>query len=240
MTIATKLDKSADRVQQMFGEIAPRYDCMNHLLSMQVDRYWRRRAVQLVPPSNQQPILDICTGTGDLAFAYHRSSQGHVPIVAADFCRPMLARGEMKKRQRGLNGQVVFVQADAQDLPFDDDHFQVVCVAFGLRNVANTERGLREMARVTAPGGKIAILEFSQPTAWPFNAIYGWYFRHVLPRIGQLLAHNNQAAYKYLPESVEEFPQGTALVAQLCAVGLVEVFFRPLTWGIATLYVGTK
>jgi len=240
MTTATKVDKSADRVRRMFGEIATQYDRMNHLLSMQVDRYWRRRTVQLVPPVGQRPILDLCTGTGDLAFAYHRAAQGRVPIVAADFCKPMLDVGEAKKRQRGINDQITFVEADAQNLPFDEEHFQIVCVAFGLRNVADTDRGLSEMARVTSAGGKVAVLEFSQPTAQPLKALYGWYFRNVLPRIGQLLARNDQAAYEYLPESVGEFPHGEALAERMRGAGLTDVWFRPLTFGIATLYVGTK
>ena len=234
------VDKSNERVQKMFGEIAPRYDLLNHLLSMNVDRYWRWRTVRLAPPQGDAPILDVCTGTGDLAFAYYKRTKGQVPIVGSDFCREMLDVGEQKKEKLGCDGQVTFVEADSQQLPFDDDHFQVVTVAFGLRNVADTDQGLREMTRVCLPGGRVAILEFSMPRWQPFKAIYGFYFRNVLPRIGQLLARNREEAYAYLPDSVGQFPSGEELADRMRGVGLSEVRFHPLTLGIATLYVGRK
>ena len=234
------IDKSAQRVKRMFGEIAPKYDLMNHVLSLNVDRYWRWRTCRLVRPVAEQPILDICTGTGDLAFAFHRYTSGRAPIVAADFCQEMLAIGEAKKRRAGLNGEIQFVEADATNLPFDDNYFQVVSVAFGLRNVSDTDRGLREMVRVCRLGGKVAVLEFSMPSWQPFKAIYGWYFRHVLPRIGQLFARNSSSAYSYLPQSVGEFPSGQALADRMLAAGLTSVKWYPFTLGIATLYVGVK
>src|SRR6185295_4037373 len=128
------VDKSETRVRQMFGEIAPRYDLMNHLLSLNVDKYWRSRTVRLVPPEGDAPILDLCTGTGDLALAYYKAAGGKTPIVAADFCPEMLQIGEQKARRAGINGQLKFVEADVQRLPFSDNMFQIVCVAFGLRN----------------------------------------------------------------------------------------------------------
>ncbi|HVC94281.1 MAG TPA: bifunctional demethylmenaquinone methyltransferase/2-methoxy-6-polyprenyl-1,4-benzoquinol methylase UbiE [Pirellulales bacterium] len=234
------VDKSEARVRRMFGEIAGRYDFLNHLLSLNVDRYWRWRTVRRVPPSGEGPILDLCTGTGDLALAYYRASRGRARIVAADFCHPMLVVGDRKRRDAGANGQVAFVEADAQRLPFPDDYFSIVCVAFGLRNVTDTDRGLAEMTRVCRPGGKVAVLEFSLPRWQPFRAVYGWYFRNVLPRIGQALARNRQEAYHYLPASVGEFPSGEALAERLRRAGLAEVVFVPLTLGVATLYVGTK
>lgn len=224
----------------MFGEIAPKYDRLNHLLSMNVDRYWRWRTTRLVPPSDDAPILDVCTGTGDLALAYYRAARGRATVVGSDFCPEMLEFAEQKKVKAGINGQVSFVQADTQELPFPDNHFQIVSVAFGLRNVSDTDQGLREMTRVCRPGGHLAILEFSMPRRQPFKAIYGWYFRHVLPRIGQLLAKNSSSAYQYLPESVGEFPAGEQLVQRMLAAGLSEARFYPLTCGIATLYVGVK
>lgn len=234
------VDKSGARVRQMFGEIAGRYDFLNHLLSMNVDRYWRRQTVRAVPPNGDAPILDLCTGTGDLALAYFRATGGQTPIVAADFCHPMLTIGRSKGIQAGSDAKLTFIEADAQYLPLPDDHFQIVCVAFGLRNVADTDRGLREMVRVCRPGGRVTVLEFSQPTWQPFRSIYGWYFRHVLPRIGQALARNKADAYNYLPESVGEFPSGEALCERMRAAGLREVRHQPMTFGIATLYVGTK
>jgi demethylmenaquinone methyltransferase/2-methoxy-6-polyprenyl-1,4-benzoquinol methylase len=223
----------------MFGEIAGRYDFLNHLLSLNVDRYWRWRTIRAVPPA-EGPILDLCTGTGDLALAYYRASGGRARIVGADFCHPMLMLGDEKRRHANCNGQLTFVEADAQQLPFPDEHFSIVCMAFGLRNVTDTERGLHEMTRVCRSGGKVAVLEFSLPTWRPWRAAYLMYFRHVLPCIGQALARNRYDAYSYLPATVGEFPCGEALADRMRQAGLAEVWFRPLTFGVATLYVGTK
>jgi demethylmenaquinone methyltransferase/2-methoxy-6-polyprenyl-1,4-benzoquinol methylase len=233
------VDKSSARVRTMFAEIAARYDLMNHLLSLGIDHYWRWRTVRKVPPQGVAPVLDVCTGTGDLALAYYRAGGGQTPVVGADFCHPMLVIGEQKRRKAPA-ADLVFVEADAQQLPFPDESFQIVSVAFGLRNVSDTDRGLREMVRVCRSGGRVAVLEFSQPNWQPLRALYGWYFRHVLPRIGQLLARNRQAAYNYLPESVQEFPAGEALAERLCAAGLHQVRYDCLTWGVATLYTGVK
>jgi demethylmenaquinone methyltransferase/2-methoxy-6-polyprenyl-1,4-benzoquinol methylase len=234
------VDKSNERVQKMFGEIAPKYDLLNHLLSMNTDKYWRWRTVCLAPPQGDAPILDVCTGTGDLAFAYYKRTRGEVEIVGSDFCPEMLAIGDRKKEKFGCNGQVTFVEADSQNLPFEDDRFQLVTVAFGLRNIADTDRGLREMTRVCQPGGRVAVLEFSMPGWQPFKAIYGFYFLKVLPKVGQWMMRNRQEAYSYLPESVGQFPSGEALIERMRDAGLVELRFHPLTLGIATLYVGMK
>ena len=233
------VDKQEARVRRMFGEIAERYDFLNHLLSLGVDVYWRWRTVRKVPPAGEGPMLDLCTGTGDLALAYDRAARGRVPVVAADFCRPMLVIGHGKAAHAGAQ-QVTFVEADAQQLPFPANMFQIVSVAFGLRNVSDTDRGLREMLRVCRPGGRIAVLEFSMPRWQPFRFLYAWYFRRVLPRIGQALARNRQDAYHYLPQSVSEFPSGEALAERMRAAGANEVRYYPLTLGVATLYVGTK
>lgn len=236
-----KVDKSGDRVKKMFAEIAPRYDLMNHVLSMNVDHYWRWWTVRKIRPNQVDPILDMCCGTGDLAFAFHSYTRGKVAITAADFCPEMLALGEQKRDRRKIAAERIrFVEADAQALPFDDNHFQVVSVAFGLRNVADTDKGLREMLRVLKPGGKLAVLEFSIPTWQPFRGIYLWYFKNILPRIGQLFARNNSSAYNYLPDSVGEFPFGQALADKIVANGFASAEYFPLTGGIATLYVATK
>jgi len=234
------VDKTGSRVRRMFGEIAPQYDRMNHLLSMQVDRYWRWRTTRRVAPQGTAPILDVCTGTGDLALAYWRATGGETPVVGADFCPEMLELADRKRRKAGINGGMRFVEADAQDLPFPDDTFQIVSVAFGLRNVADTDRGLAEMTRVCRPGGHVAVLEFSMPEREPIRSLYGWYFSKVLPRIGQRLAQNNENAYNYLPASVGEFPTGEALAQRMRAAGLSQVEFYPLTFGVATLHVGRK
>lgn len=237
------VDKSNERVRKMFGEIAPNYDRMNHLLSMNVDRYWRWKAVRKLAPNRTDPILDVCTGTGDLAFAFHKFTGGQAPVFGSDFCYEMLEVGVQKgEKSKGDKPRlpVTFVEADAQNLPFEDDKFQVVSAAFGLRNVANTDQGLREMTRVCQPGGQVAILEFSIPRYQPVKGMYGWYFKNVLPRIGQWLARNDSSAYNYLPDSVGEFPCYEKLTERMLAAGLTTAKFYPLTFGIATLYVGRK
>jgi len=234
------LDKRESRIRRMFGNIAPSYDLLNHLLSLNIDRYWRWRTTRLVPPGNDGPILDLCTGTGDLALAYDRAARGKLPIVGADFCHEMLCRATEKTARRGVSDHIRYVEADAQQLPFPNDEFQLCCVAFGLRNVTDTDRGIAEMVRVTRPGGRVAILEFSQPRHWLFGRLYRVYFTHILPRIGQAISRSRDQAYCYLPASVMQFPDGEALAERLRGHGLTDVRWHPFTFGIATLYVGTK
>jgi demethylmenaquinone methyltransferase/2-methoxy-6-polyprenyl-1,4-benzoquinol methylase len=224
----------------MFANIAPSYDLLNHLLSLNIDHYWRRRTTSLVPPAGPGPILDLCTGTGDLAFAYDRRAGGRLPILGADFCHEMLVLAEKKNQKRQAAGRLRFLEADAQQLPFADDYFQITCVAFGLRNVTDTDRGIAEMTRVTQPGGWVAILEFSQPRHWLFGRLYRLYFRVVLPVVGQAISRSKDNAYGYLPASVMTFPDGEALAQKLRAFGLGSVRYYPMTLGIATLYVGQK
>ena len=224
----------------MFGQIAPSYDRMNHLLSLGVDRYWRWWTVRKLAPVPGELILDVCTGTGDLALAFWRATGGKSTIVAADFCSEMLEIGRRKGERAGVGPELSFVEADAQNLPFESDRFAIVSVAFGLRNVSDTDRGLAEMARVCRPGGKVAVLEFSSPRWQPFRGLYLFYFQNILPRVGQLLARNTSSAYEYLPATVAQFPDGEALAERMRGVGLVNVKFWPLTGGIATLYVGRK
>lgn len=228
------LDKKEERIRRMFGDIAPRYDLLNHLLSLNIDKYWRKRTTRLVPPAGNAPILDVCTGTGDLALAYRRKVTD-IEIIGSDFCHPMLVRAVAK-----AEGRVQFVEADAQHLPFPDNMFQITTVAFGLRNVTNYETGLAEMTRVTRPGGRVAVLEFSKPRHWLFGRMYRFYFKHLLPRVGQMFSRSKDDAYHYLPASVLEFPDYEALVAKMQSHGLRDVKYHSLTMGIATLYVGTK
>ena len=234
------LDKRESRIRQMFGDIAPRYDLLNHLLSLNIDKYWRRRTTQLVPPQGAAPILDVCTGTGDLALAYDRVAEGRVPVVGTDFCLPMLLPARAKARRAGVADRVRFLEADTQHLPFPDAMFQITSVAFGLRNVTDTDQGIAEMVRVTQPGGRVAILEFSRPRHWLFGRLYRLYFRRVLPLVGRMLSRNDDRAYEYLPASVMEFPDGEELAVKLRQHGLTDVKWYPMTFGIATLYVGVK
>jgi demethylmenaquinone methyltransferase / 2-methoxy-6-polyprenyl-1,4-benzoquinol methylase len=237
---SSPVDKREARIRTMFGNIARHYDLLNHLLSLNIDRYWRWRTTRLAPPAVDGPILDVCTGTGDLALAYDRAAGGLLPIIGADFCLPMLLPARDKTRRRGASERIHFLEADTQRLPFAADHFQLTTVAFGLRNVTDTDKGIAEMVRVTRPGGRVAILEFSRPRHWFFGPLYRFYFRRVLPFIGQLVSRSRDSAYNYLPASVMQFPDGEELAAKLRTHGLMDVQWHPLTFGIATLYVGTK
>src|SRR5216684_8713497 len=234
------LDKRESRIRRMFGDIAPRYDLLNHLLSLNVDRYWRWRTTRLAPPDGTAPILDLCTGTGDLAIAFDRAAGRRTPIIGADFCHEMLIRADQKTRRRQAADRIRFLEADAQQLPFADGRFQITTVAFGLRNVADTDRGLAEMVRVTQVGGKVAILEFSQPRGLLFGPLFRFYSNWILPWIGQMISRSKDNAYRYLPASVREFPDGEALADRLRSHGLIDVRWYPLTFGIATLYLATK
>jgi len=236
------VDKSEQRIRSMFGEISGRYDFLNHFLSGGVDYYWRWRTVRRVRLEPGIPVLDVCTGTGDLALAFWRRGKGRVPVVGADFTHEMLelARRKVPRRGSDANAPLEFLEADAQHLPFGDRQFQVVSVAFGLRNVTDTRQGLREMTRVCRPGGRVMVLEFSLPENRLIRGVYRWYFRNILPRLGQMLARNSHAAYEYLPQSVAEFPQGAELAGMMTECGLTTVTWTPLTFGIATLYVGVR
>jgi len=241
-SVSTKmLDKSGDRVRQMFAEIAPRYDLMNHVLSLNIDTHWRAKTLRILELKAGSPVLDVCTGTGDLAIAMAHTLGRETPIVGSDFCAEMLDIAR-RKRAKKLpdHSDVEFIEADTQDLPFPDNHFQAVTVAFGLRNVAVTERGLEEMRRVCRPGGKVAVLEFSKPTVFGLRHVYNAYFKHVLPRVGQSMSKNKQSAYEYLPQSVQEFPSGEALAKLMRESKLNSIQMVPMTCGVVTLYIGTK
>lgn len=227
----TVLDKSPLAIRKMFGEIAPRYDRANRLLSMRMDRHWRKFAAkQLLEKPGR--VLDIASGTGDLALDL-RKYGGH-KIVSLDFTFEMLAWGREK-----LTGKVMAqVCGDALSLPCGDATFDAACVAFGVRNFANPESGLREMVRVVRPGGAVGILEFSQPKG-PFNRVYQFYFRRILPVIGGLVS-GSRAPYEYLPASVGEFPEGEGFLKLLEAAGLTQLSARKLSGGIVTFYRGTK
>ena len=236
------VDKSESRVRDMFRQVAPRYDAMNHLLSLNIDRYWRWRAVRLLQLMDDSPVLDVCTGTGDLALAIRQRAGERVRVVGSDFCGPMLRIAAEKQARLGQSSAppVAFLEADSQSLPFPDDTFQAVTVAFGLRNVTSTDRGLAEMTRVCKPGGQVMVLEFSNPSLPGFRQVYQLYFEHVLPRIGQMLARNDKDAYRYLQKSVGQFPDGQRLADRMTAAGLTQTAYRPLTGGVATIYTGIK
>jgi len=238
------VDKSAARVRSMFAAIARRYDLLNHLLSLNIDRFWRVRAAQRLrdrlADGPAGPILDCCTGTCDLALAFDRVARGSRLIVGIDFTPELLSLGAVKLKRRGCAERISLGQGDALRLPFASNTFAASMVAFGLRNVADTTQGIDELMRVVQPGGAVAILEFSRPRGPVLGRAYLSFFRAVLPRIGQTIAPNTQNAYSYLPQSVLEFPDGPDMVALLEQRGLTDVTAEPLTAGIATLYLGVK
>jgi demethylmenaquinone methyltransferase / 2-methoxy-6-polyprenyl-1,4-benzoquinol methylase len=237
---AKAVDKSGDRVKEMFAQIAPRYDLLNHLLSAGIDIRWRKKTVKRLRLDMNLPVLDCCTGTGDLALMLADRVEGKVEVIGCDFCPQMLEIADKKHLSRTSNHPVRFMEADAQELPFEDNAFQAVTVAFGLRNVQNTSRGLSEMIRVCAPGGQVAVLEFSQPEAIGFKQAYQFYFKKILPRLGQSIARNSHQAYEYLPNSVLQFPSGGDFVKLMESLSLKNVKWFPYTLGIASLYVGEK
>lgn len=234
----TAVDKRGRTIRDMFAGVAPRYDLLNRLLSGTLDVIWRRRAARALDPTERRCVLDLCCGTGDQATALHRRGAA---VLAADFCVPMLALARRKFRSRAETGSQVLaaLAADALHLPFASASFTGVTVAFGLRNVADLERALDEIARVLAPGGRLVVLEFTLPQAKILSVLYLFYFRHILPRIGAALSPRG-SAYSYLPSSVVGFPQREELLEHLGAAGLTDLSYEPLTGGTLCLYSGRK
>jgi demethylmenaquinone methyltransferase / 2-methoxy-6-polyprenyl-1,4-benzoquinol methylase len=219
----------------MFDAIAGRYDFLNHFLSAGIDRRWRRQAVRSLELTGSERVLDLCTGTADLAIALRAGRPGAARVVGVDFSAAMLAVGRDKLRRRGLADRIQVVRADATRVPLPDGSIDAVTVAFGIRNVDDTAAACREMARVLVPGGRLAILEFAVPTSRLFRSVYMWYFRHVLPRLGRLISRHD-LAYEYLPASVGAFSSPADFAAVLRQAGFVEVTARPLTFGSVVLY----
>lgn len=241
----TEADAS-NKVREMFTQIAPRYDLLNHLLSLQLDRLWRARTAKILRSILERSdglVLDLCCGTGDLAFALARA--GKARIVGADFAHTMLVRarekgaGAVSSASENAATPLPFFEADALRLPFAGASFDLVTSAFGFRNLANYEAGLREMQRVLKPGGTIAILEFTEPPEGLWGDFYRWYFCKVLPRIGGLIS-GNQPAYTYLPKSVARFFRPSELAALLSAVGYQSVDYRVWTLGTVALHTGLR
>ena len=234
------LSPKARQIRQMFSSIAPRYDLLNHLLSLNIDKSWRRKAVTLMRASSCRiPALwlDLCCGTGDLSLEMLR--QGAHRIVSSDFSHPMLRLNLDKLRHQSSASKISLVEADALILPFPDNTFDAIAIAFGLRNLESPESGLAEMRRVLKPDGRLVILEFSKPTKALFDRLFQKYFFRVLPKIGAALSRHSHA-YTYLPESVSQFPDQARLAAILGACGFASIGYVNLTGGIAAIHWGNK
>lgn len=226
-----------EQVAQMFDSISERYDFLNHMLSMNIDKGWRKKVVKIAAAENPKHILDVATGTGDLAIALTKANPEK--ITGIDISNGMLEVGRKKVAEKGMASTITLQQADSENLPFEDNTFDVVSVAFGVRNFENLEKGLSEIRRVLKPGGKALVLEFSQPTGFPFKQVYKFYFKNILPVLGKAIS-KDASAYTYLPESVNAFPHGKQFTEILQTVGFKNTRLQPVTFGVATIYEAVK
>lgn len=228
-----KESSKKEQVAEMFDNISHRYDFLNHFLSLGIDKLWRKKAVNILRESQPKLLLDVATGTGD--FAIESLSLQPKKIIGIDISKGMLEKGRVKIKKRGKEEIIELNYGDSEDIPFEDNYFDAITVAFGVRNFENLEKGLDEMKRVLKKGGQAVVLEFSKPKSFPIKQIYNLYFHKILPKIGQSIS-NDSAAYTYLPESVEAFPEGEAFEAILKKVGFTFKKTYPLFFGIASIY----
>ncbi len=232
----SKLSKK-EQVADMFNNIAGKYDFLNHFLSLGIDKAWRKKAIAEIAKVQPKTILDVATGTGDLAIA--AAQLNPEKIIGIDIAAQMLGVGRQKLKEKGLDALITMQVGDSEALPFADNSFDAITCAYGVRNFEHLEAGLKEMCRVLRPGGKLAILEFSHPKKFPVKQGYQFYFKYILPTLGKLVSKHN-TAYSYLPESVMAFPEGQRFCDILAQCGFKEPNARPLTFGITTLYTTTK
>jgi demethylmenaquinone methyltransferase/2-methoxy-6-polyprenyl-1,4-benzoquinol methylase len=233
----TNEDKKA-AVESMFDSIAWRYDFLNHFLSLNIDRLWRRRAIKIIAKSYETPhILDVATGTADLAIAAMKLNPSK--ITGIDISRKMLEIGKEKVLKKGYSDKIELEWGDSEKIPFADDAFDVAMVAFGVRNFSDPVRGLSEMRRVLRDGGMIMVLEFSKPSGFPFKPLYNFYFRNILPLFGRFFS-KDKAAYNYLPDSVMKFPDNEEFIKLLVQAGYNNAKQLKLTGGVASIYTGIK
>lgn len=232
----SKLSKK-EQVADMFNNIAGKYDFLNHFLSLGIDKAWRKKAIAEIAKVHPKAILDVATGTGDLAIAASKLNPDK--IIGIDIAAQMLDVGKKKLKEKGLTELITMQVGDSEALPFADNSFDAITCAYGVRNFEHLEAGLKEMCRVLRPGGKLAILEFSHPKQFPVKQGYQFYFKYILPTLGKLVSKHS-TAYSYLPESVMAFPEGQRFCGILAQCGFKEPKARPLTFGITTLYTATK
>ncbi len=232
--------KRAENIKNMFGSIVRVYDLLNALLSLNFDKSWRKFAAKISDIKPDTKVLDVCTGTGDLAISYSKHLNGNGLVVGSDYCHDMLKYGLPKIKKKHLENKIKLIEADTLQLPFRDNAFEISTVAFGIRNVTNLEAGIKEMRRVVEPNGRVVILEFSQPTNLLFKRIYFFYFTRILPMIGRLISKSKDDAYSYLPKSVLAFPDKFSLKIIMEKCGLEDVKFYTRTLGIVTVHIGKK
>jgi len=238
--MSSEPSKDPARIARMFDAISPRYDLLNHLLSAGFDRRWRTRAIRALQLPPGALVLDLCTGTADLAIAAITGPEGRAGrVVGVDFAAAMLARGREKTRALDLDRRVTLVRGDATCIPLGDSVADAATIAFGIRNVEGPDRAARELFRVLRPGGRLAILEFGVPRLPLLRQLYLWYFKHLLPIVGRAISRHDEA-YSYLPESVGAFPSPETFSALLSGAGFAAIEARPLTTGIVYLYLATK
>lgn len=233
----SKLSKK-EQIAHMFNDIAGRYDFLNRFMSMGIDVTWRKKALKLLRPLQPKVMLDVATGTGDVAIMASRMLNPDM-IIGIDISEGMLSFGREKVKKLGLSEKITLQEGDSETISFPDATFDAITVAFGVRNFENLEKGLAEIRRVLKPGGKAVILEFSNPTKAPVKQLYNFYFRYITPWIGKWVARN-KAAYTYLPDSVKAFPQGQAMCAILQKTGFQAVTCKTLTFGICSIYSATR
>ncbi|MDP2187790.1 MAG: bifunctional demethylmenaquinone methyltransferase/2-methoxy-6-polyprenyl-1,4-benzoquinol methylase UbiE [Sphingobacteriaceae bacterium] len=226
-----------EQVASMFDSISPRYDLLNRVLSLGIDTIWRKKAINLLKADKPERILDVATGTADLAIEALRIHPKQV--VGVDISAGMLAMGDIKLRKRKLEDRIKLVLGDSEGLPFADNEFDAATVAFGVRNFEHLLEGLQDIQRVLKPGAKLVVLEFSRPNAFPVKQLYNFYFRFILPVVGRLVSKDS-AAYTYLPASVQVFPEGQAFLGFMERAGFVNNQEKRLTFGICSIYVGQK
>ena len=230
--------RKAEQVERMFDHIAPAYDRLNHLMSLGIDRSWRRRAIRWLAPFRPQEVLDVATGTGDFALLACRLLRPRT-LTGIDISEGMMQVGRQKAAEAGLDGHIRFQREDCEALSFADASFDAVTVAFGVRNFEHLDRGLQEMCRVLRPDGHLVILELSTPERFPMKQLFSIYSKVAMPVIGRSISHDNNA-YTYLPESIRAFPQGEVMQESIRRAGFSEVRFKRLTFGVCTLYMATK
>lgn len=235
--MSTVTDKAPDRIAGMFDAIAPRYDLLNHVLSVGIDKRWRARAIAALQLTGRETLLDVCTGTADVALEGRR--RGAARVVGIDFANAMLSLGLKKIRSAGEASRIALVRGDAMRLPVPDGSADAATVAFGIRNVQRPEVACAEMARALRRGGRLAILEFGVPRIPGLSRLYLWYFTHLLPLVGRLVS-GHTAAYSYLPASVGTFPPPSEFMKILRQAGFDDVRADPLTFGIVYLYTARK